>query len=128
MDFAAFYQNLHGFPPFPWQARLARLVAAGDWPETLNLPTSAGKTALVDIWLWGHATDIAAMPRRLYYVIDRRVLVDAVAERAAVVGVAALIFRPDETVTLGGTRYESDIVFAGQIQFFEPGRPLATNA
>lgn len=82
MDFATFHQNLHGFPPFPWQARLARLVAAGAWPATLNLPTSAGKTALVDIWLWGHATGIAAMPRRLYYVIDRRVLVDAVAERA----------------------------------------------
>lgn len=83
MDFAAFHRKLHGVSPFPWQARLARCVAAGDWPASLSLPTSAGKTALVDIWLWGHATGLAAMPRRLYYVIDRRVLVDAVAARAA---------------------------------------------
>lgn len=83
MEFADFFQRVNGFAPFPWQARLARRVAAGDWPETLDLPTAAGKTALVDIWLWGHAAGIAGMPRRLYYVIDRRVLVDAVAERAA---------------------------------------------
>lgn len=53
MEFADFFQRVNGFAPFPWQARLARRVAAGDWPETLDLPTAAGKTALVDIWLWG---------------------------------------------------------------------------
>lgn len=39
--------------------------------------------------------------------------------------VTALIFRPDEATSLGGIRYQAGIVFAGQIQFFEPGRPLA---
>lgn len=42
--------------------------------------------------------------------------------------VAALIFRPDEAVALGGVHYASGIVFAGQMQFFEPGRPLPLDA
>lgn len=41
---------------------------------------------------------------------------------------AGLGFRPDEAIALGGIRYQSGIVFAGQIQFFEPGRPMATAA
>lgn len=40
---------------------------------------------------------------------------------------AALVFRPDEAVALGGIRYQAGIVFAGQIQFFEPGQPLAAD-
>lgn len=40
---------------------------------------------------------------------------------------AALVFRPHEAVALGGVRYRAGIVFAGQIQCFEPGRPLAAD-
>ena len=82
MSFADFYRRTWGFDPFPWQGRLALQVAEGRWPDTLTLPTSAGKTAVVDVWLWAHAQRIPNTPRRLYYVIDRRVLVDAVAEHA----------------------------------------------
>jgi len=57
-------------------------VAGGRWPDALNLPTSSGKTAVVDVWLWAHATGVPSTPRRLYYVIDRRLLVDAVADYA----------------------------------------------
>ena len=93
MHFAEFYRRTWGFDPFPWQARLAAEVAQGRWPDALTLPTSAGKTAIVDIWLWAHAERVPGTPRRLYYVIDRRLLVDAVAEHArkaiAATGVAA---------------------------------------
>jgi len=82
-DFARFYQSAHGYAPFPWQVALAERVADGRWPDALNLPTSSGKTAVVDVWLWAHMAGIANMPRRLYYVIDRRLLVDAVADYAA---------------------------------------------
>lgn len=82
LDFSAFYISLHGYAPFPWQIRLAERVADGQWPDALNLPTSSGKTAVVDVWLWAHAVGIAGIPRRLYYVIDRRLLVDAVAAYA----------------------------------------------
>lgn len=80
--FSAFYESLHGYAPFPWQIELARRVADGRWPDALNLPTSSGKTAVVDVWLWAHAMGVLGAPRRLYYVIDRRLLVDAVADYA----------------------------------------------
>jgi CRISPR-associated endonuclease/helicase Cas3 len=81
-DFATFYKSVHGYPPFPWQIRLAQRAASGGWPDALNLPTSSGKTAVVDVWLWAHSVGIAGTPKRLYYVIDRRLLVDAVADYA----------------------------------------------
>lgn len=81
-NFAAFYQSVHGYAPFPWQVRLAQRVAQGRWPDALNLPTSSGKTAVLDVWLWAHSVGIAGTPKRLYYVIDRRLLVDAVADYA----------------------------------------------
>jgi len=77
--FADSYQAIHGRAPFPWQSRLAQRVANGRWPDALNLPTSAGKTAVIDVWLWAHKERIPQTPRRLYYVIDRRALVDAAA-------------------------------------------------
>lgn len=83
MNFAAYYQMLHGRAPFPWQLRLAAEAEAGRWPDALTLPTSAGKTAVVDVWLWALAQGLPSVPRRLYYLIDRRVLVDATAEYAA---------------------------------------------
>lgn len=82
MDFSGFYKFLHGYAPFPWQIRLADRAANCQWPDALNLPTSSGKTAVLDVWLWAHSLGIAGTPRRLYYVIDRRLLVDAVAEYA----------------------------------------------
>lgn len=82
-SFLAFYKSVHGYPPFPWQIRLADRAASGHWPDALNLPTSSGKTAVVDVWLWAHSVGIAGTPRRLYYVIDRRLLVDSVADYAA---------------------------------------------
>lgn len=81
-DFSAFYRAVHGYAPFPWQVRLAERAANGHWPDALNLPTSAGKTAVLDVWLWAHSAGIAGTPKRLYYVIDRRLLVDAVADYA----------------------------------------------
>jgi len=79
--FVDFYQTLHGYAPFPWQVELAERASQGHWPDALNLPTSSGKTAVVDVWLWAHSVGLPT-PRRLYYVIDRRVLVDAVAQYA----------------------------------------------
>lgn len=81
-DFDGFYASIHGFRPFPWQRRLAELVERGKWPDAVNLPTSAGKTAIIDVWLWAIHRSLMGAPRRLYYVIDRRALVDAAAEYA----------------------------------------------
>lgn len=81
-NFSAFYTAVHGYAPFPWQVRLAERAASGRWPDALNVPTASGKTAVLDVWLWAHAAGVAHTPKRLYYVIDRRLLVDAVADYA----------------------------------------------
>jgi hypothetical protein len=38
--------------------------------------------------------------------------------------VQALLRQPQEARALGGTRYRSGIVMAGQIQYFEPAMPF----
>ena len=88
-DFASYYKEVHGYEPFPWQVRLAKKVyASREWPETISLPTSSGKTSLIDIavFLLALEADIDACKRvaalRTFFVIDRRVVVDEAAEHA----------------------------------------------
>jgi CRISPR-associated endonuclease/helicase Cas3 len=86
--FSDFFKALHGFNPFPWQQKLAHLVCnGGDWPA-LNLPTSSGKTAVMDIALFHLALEAGKdpverrAPRRIFFVVDRRLVVDEAADRA----------------------------------------------
>lgn len=88
-DFDAFFQALHDRLPFPWQSRLAKqLCEQGHWPSALNLPTSSGKTAALDAALF-HLIHEAAKPagerrapRRIYFAVDRRLVVDEAYERS----------------------------------------------
>lgn len=80
-DFATWYTERHSYPPFPWQAALARRIAADDWPDALTPPTGSGKTGVIDVWLWAQLHGYA-VPRRLVYVIDRRLVVDGVVDYA----------------------------------------------
>jgi CRISPR-associated endonuclease/helicase Cas3 len=74
-DFPQFFEELHGKPPFPWQAKLAEQVCAAGWPEVIDLPTASGKTACLDIALFALAVK-ERMPRRIFFVVDRRVIVN----------------------------------------------------
>jgi CRISPR-associated endonuclease/helicase Cas3 len=74
--------------PFPWQRALAAEVIEGDgWPGELCLPTGAGKTAVLDLALFHLAAQAdrppeeRTAPRRIFYVIDRRLVVDETYER-----------------------------------------------
>ena len=97
--------------PFAWQSALAERVldaslaagrsAVGDaprgddarpWPDAIALPTGAGKTACMDIAVFALAAQADAecsdaghtvtAPRRIFFVVDRRVIVDEAHERA----------------------------------------------
>lgn len=86
--FPEFFSALYGYPPFPWQTRLAEQAAEGRWPDCIAVPTASGKTACIDIAVFalacqtGRQTDRPAAPRRIFFVVDRRVIVDEAYGRA----------------------------------------------
>jgi CRISPR-associated endonuclease/helicase Cas3 len=88
-DFAAFFEEVHGHEPFPWQTRLLEHVIEhdGEWPDTLDLPTGSGKTAAIDIATFHLALEAERgaarlAPVRIVFVVDRRLVVDDAFERA----------------------------------------------
>jgi len=110
IDFAGFFAALWGKKPFAWQSDLARRVldtsrrpmaAAANptpanvcdsraWPDAIALPTGAGKTACLDIAVFALATQAShfgsaramTAPRRIFFVVDRRIIVDEAHDRA----------------------------------------------
>jgi CRISPR-associated endonuclease/helicase Cas3 len=88
-SFGAFHAAVHGGKlPFAWQQRLLeQIVRDKRWPRVLDLPTGSGKTTCIDIALFALALDADQdaqdrwCPRRIVMVVDRRIVVDQVAER-----------------------------------------------
>ena len=86
--FSSFFKALWGLEPFPWQRRLARLLCESGWPECIDLPTASGKTACLDIAVFALALQAKQRPverslgRRIFFVVNRRVIVDEAYERA----------------------------------------------
>ncbi|ODT95412.1 MAG: hypothetical protein ABS82_08205 [Rhodanobacter sp. SCN 67-45] len=82
--FETFFAALHpGRQAFPWQKRLCRAVMQGEWPRTLSLPTATGKTSCIDIALYALAAGAPRAPRRILFVVDRRVIVDEAFDHAS---------------------------------------------
>ena len=103
-DFAEFFTALWDNPPFAWQRDLASRVLergaapadspdaerGGPWPEAIALPTASGKTACMDIAVFALASQASRLesgrpvtaPRRIFFVVDRRVIVDEAYDRA----------------------------------------------
>ena len=82
-DFAAFFRDVHGHDPFPWQQRLTmQVLDQGSWPRVIDLPTGSGKTAVLDTAVYAMAAQPGIAPRRVVFVIDRRIVVDQVCARA----------------------------------------------
>ena len=87
--FEAFFKELWGCGPFPWQRRLAEQVCAGGaWPAFIDLPTASGKTACLDIAVFALASQAhrpsgeRTVGRRVFFTVNRRVIVDEAHERA----------------------------------------------
>ncbi len=89
--FPAFFHSLYGRTPFRWQTRLAERACLGDWPRFIKLPTASGKTSCIDIAVFAlahqawrrHSTGSAIeAPRRIFFVVDRRIIVNEAYQRA----------------------------------------------
>ncbi len=82
------FLSLTGYRPFRWQWRLFEHFTKCEWPYQVDLPTGLGKTSVIALWLLalGRALEVGAEPllhpRRLAYVVDRRVVVDQASDEA----------------------------------------------
>ncbi len=92
-DFEGFFTSLWDRPPFAWQSDLTERVLTNreaPWPQAIALPTGAGKTTCLDIAVFALAAQAAmpgrkeaiTAPRRIFLVVDRRIVVDEAYERA----------------------------------------------
>jgi CRISPR-associated endonuclease/helicase Cas3 len=83
--FARFFPALSGHNrPFAWQARLFQQFCGNELPEVVTIPTGCGKTSVMPIWLLALAHG-ARLPRRLVWVVNRRVVVDQATEEATAI-------------------------------------------
>src|SRR5579872_7368041 len=85
--FAEFYRAVNDFSPFPWQERLARRVLNSGWPEGIDVPTGCGKTSVLDVAVYALAVQAGLPPSqrtplRIFFVVDRRLVVDDVFKHA----------------------------------------------
>lgn len=87
--FDQFHEEIHGCAPFHWQSQIVREIATrGEWPALVDVPTGLGKTGMLDVAVFLNALDYAADPakkvgrRRIFLVVDRRVVVDQAARHA----------------------------------------------
>lgn len=117
--FAEFYEAVHGWPPLPWQERLAHLVRDdGRWPVEIGVPTGLGKTSVLDVAVWALAAQAErpaaerTAPTRIWWLVNRRLLVDSTADHA--VALAARLDDPSEASAVhavgGRLRAVSDAV------------------
>ncbi|MCX6858604.1 MAG: type I-U CRISPR-associated helicase/endonuclease Cas3, partial [Verrucomicrobia bacterium] len=91
-DFADFFRELWaGCDPFPWQSDFAQRLCDGKAPSYIAVPTGSGKTACLDAAVFALAVQ-AVLPapkrtqgRRIFFVVNRRVIVDEAYERAGVI-------------------------------------------
>jgi CRISPR-associated endonuclease/helicase Cas3 len=89
-DFPAFFSELwgQGREAFPWQKEFARRISTGQWPKYVAAPTGSGKTAAIDAAVFALALQ-AQLPaqertagRRIFFIVNRRVIVDEAYRRA----------------------------------------------
>lgn len=82
--FTQFYHAVHGQEksPFPWQIRLMQHWLENGLPGSINLPTASGKTSTLDVAVFVLAEQAVLPPeqrtvgRRIFFVVDRRLVVD----------------------------------------------------
>ncbi len=150
-DFPAFFTSLWGkeMTPFQWQTDLAKRVLESNenkdaaptgpvanrkpWPAAIGLPTASGKTACMDIAVFALAAQASRLaesrpitaPRRIFFVVDRRIIVDEAFERARRL---ARHLASAKEGTLKAVADALRIVAHGQTAGFEGEQPLVVQA
>ncbi len=85
-DFAHYFRTISGFDSFFWQQELFQKLVHGEIPALIDLPTGTGKTSVMTVWLLALAEQVrqgvVTLPRRLAWVVDRRVVVDQATDEA----------------------------------------------
>lgn len=86
-EFDAVYRALTGHDgACRWQYRLFCDLEAGRFPSDIELATGLGKTSIIALWALALGRAIRCppcrVPRRLAYIVDRRVVVDQASEFA----------------------------------------------
>jgi CRISPR-associated endonuclease/helicase Cas3 len=145
-DFDALVWHLTGGrKPFPWQRALSELVLNQGWGSvgTITVPTGCGKTMVLAVQafcLAAHAHlkagDPSRPPLRMFFVVDRRVVVDDSARLAC--RIASLVNQPappealqplaDRLRLLGGRQPLSAVTLRGGLPaddtwLLEPHQP-----
>lgn len=102
-QFDDYFQQLHHRGCYPWQRRLAERAVRGNWPGAIDLPTGSGKTACLDIAIFALACQASlpveqqTAPRRIFFCVNRRVIVDEAHQRAR--RIATAIWRAERNKT-----------------------------
>jgi CRISPR-associated endonuclease/helicase Cas3 len=81
-DFGWFFEEVHGYRPFPWQEALVTRVLDRGWPALIDVPTGLGKTAVLDVAVFLSALRSEHSRRRVFLVVDRRIIVDQAQDEA----------------------------------------------
>ncbi|MCD0462128.1 type I-G CRISPR-associated helicase/endonuclease Cas3g [Roseiconus lacunae] len=112
-DFTGFFQTVHGYPPYQWQIQLVRTVHERGWPDQLALPTGSGKTSVLDIALFSLALQAErehlqrTTATRIFFVVDRRIVVDAAARLAGQLASDIHLKHPEAVVRNVAARLQS---------------------
>ncbi len=119
-EFGEFYRAINRRDPFPWQSRLAHRVAETEcWPVEVGVPTGLGKTACLDIAVWWLASQAdrspaaRTAPTRIWWLVNRRLLVDATTEHAEAISEA---LSEPRTCGLDGTEADAVVTVADRLR------------
>lgn len=77
----ATFVAMYGASPYVWQERMARRLLRHDLPKAVRLPTGSGKSSIAILALVARAYT-PSLPRRIWFVVDRQVVVHQAAESA----------------------------------------------
>ena len=154
-DFVEFFSALWNKSPFSWQKALATRIlesrststdfqgehapsfadeaTQSSWPDVIALPTASGKTACMDVALFALAAQSRRLdsgqritaPRRIFFVVDRRVIVDEAYERAC--RLAAKLEQAENGI-LKTVADDLRRIACGAVTGFDGERPLAVHA